>query len=68
MSNLSPEMDFFIFLLNQYAYAKKTTADVVLHQWDAAGISDKVYNMYQQYHCEAIENAVADIDEMLAGR
>lgn len=31
---MSKEMDFFIFLLEQYASHKKLTADKVLELWD----------------------------------
>ena len=31
---MSKEMEFFIFLLEQYAYFKRKTADVVLKKWD----------------------------------
>ena len=62
---MAKEMEFFIFLLEQYAAAKETTADKVLAGWDEAGITQTVYDMYELYHCEAIENAFADIDGML---
>ena len=62
---MSAEMEFFIYLLVHYAENKNSTADKVLAQWDAAGITDTIYSMYQQYHSEAIENAFDDIDSML---
>ena len=43
---MSAEMKFFIYLLEHVAEHKKTTADKILAQWDAAGITDKVYGMY----------------------
>ena len=62
---MSKEMEFFIFLLEQYAYSRGTTADKVLKSWDEAGITDTIYGMYERYHCEAIENAFEDIDAMM---
>ena len=60
------EMDFFIFLIEQYAAAKNTTADRVLEAWDQAGATDTIYDMYERYHSEAIENAFDDIDRITA--
>ena len=62
---MSKEMEFFVFLLEQYAYSRHTTADKVLESWDEAGITDTIYGMYERYHCEAIENAFDDIDSMM---
>lgn len=62
---MSKEMDFFIFLLEQYASHKKTSADVVLKQWNELGITDFIYNMYELYHVESLENAFNDIDSLV---
>ena len=62
---MSKEMEFFSFLLEQYARYKQTTADLVLKKWDELGITDYIYNMYEMYHSEAITNAFADIDSMM---
>ena len=43
---MSKEMEFFIFLLEQYSYARNLKADVVLKKWDEAGITNTIYNMY----------------------
>ncbi|GEM_PF-1281359 len=66
MKELSKEMQFFIFLLEQYAYAKGMPADTILKQWDECGITMRIFRMYDLYHCEALENAFQDIDAMLA--
>ncbi len=62
------EMEFFSFLLEQYAFFKKTTADKVLKELDRLNLTDRVFNMYEMYHSEAIENAFADIDRMIGER
>ncbi|MCM1288528.1 MAG: DUF3791 domain-containing protein [Clostridium sp.] len=59
------EMSFFIFLLEHYASYKKTSADKVLMKWDALGLTDFIYCMYERYHTERIENAFEDIDRLI---
>ena len=59
-------MEFFTFLMEQYAHYKNTTADKVLRQLDELNLTDYVFNMYDMYHSEAIENAFADIDKLIA--
>ena len=34
--------------------------------WNNFGISKYIYDMYELYHTEAIENAFADIDRLTA--
>ena len=63
---MTKEMEFFIFLLEHYAQSKGTTADKVLAQWDSLQITELICNMYERYHCEALDNAFADIDELIA--
>ncbi len=62
---MSEEMHFFIFLLEQYAKYKKRTADEIIKQWDALELTDFIYDMYERYHIEAIENAFEDIDDLI---
>jgi hypothetical protein len=62
---VSKEMEFFIFLLEQYAAYKNITADKILKQWDESGLTDFVYDMYERYHIERIENAFDDIDLLM---
>ena len=58
---MTKEMEFFSFLLEQYAFFKKTTADKVLNQLDRLNLTNRVF----MYHSEAIENAFADIGRMI---
>lgn len=62
---MTKEMEFFSLLLEQYAFFKKTTADKILNKLDALNLTERVFNMYEMYHSEAIENAFADIDSMI---
>ena len=65
---MSKEMEFFTFLMEQYARYKNTTADKVLHQLDELNLTDYVFNMYEMYHVEALENAYADIDKLIESK
>jgi len=62
---MNKEMKFFIYLLEKYAEYKNTTADKVLKMFDNLKITDTIYDMYEQYHIEAIENAFEDIDKIV---
>lgn len=63
---MSEEMRFFMYLLEYYAvYKEKKTGDV-LKEWDANGITQKIYDNYWIYHTERLENAYMDIDSLLA--
>ena len=59
------EMEFFIFLIEHYAAYKGIGADDVMKQLDELELTDFVYNMYEMYHQEAIENAYNDIDKVI---
>ena len=62
---MTKEMEFFTFLMEQYAQYKNTTADKVLRKLDELNLTDYVFNMYEMYHVEALENAFADIDKLI---
>lgn len=62
---MSKEMDFFIYLLEHYAYSKHQSAGDVLRRWDEAGVTDEIFDGFFQYHQEALEHAYADIDSLL---
>lgn len=65
---MSKEMDFFIFLLEQYAQSRGTTADKTLKLWDSLQLTERIYNMYERYHCESLDNAFSDIDLLAADK
>ena len=65
---MTKEMEFFTFLMEQYASYKNTTADKVLHQLDELNLTDYVFGMYEMYHSEAIENAFANIDKLIEAK
>lgn len=61
---MEKEMEFFIYLIENYAKYKDTSADNVLREWDSLGITSFIYDMYQRYSTERIENAFDDIDRL----
>ncbi len=62
---MSKQSDFFIYLIERYAEYKATSADKVLADWTRFGVADMIYDMYEIYHCERLENAFEDIDRMI---
>lgn len=65
---MSKEMEFFICLMESYAAYKDTTADQVLKRWDELDLTDLIFDMYERYHTERLENAFEDIDALTSER
>ena len=65
---MTKEMEFFTFLMEQYARDKSTAADKVLHQLDELNLTEYVFGMNAMYLSEAIENAFADIDKLIEAK
>lgn len=63
---MSKELEFFLFLLERYAEGKGRLAGDVLREWDEHGVTDTIFDGYFQYHQEALDNAFADIDSLVA--
>ena len=59
------ELRFFADWIESYANYKRTSAGKDLKQLDEKNLTDFVYNMYEWYHIEAIENAYKDIDNLI---
>lgn len=51
-----------VITLCQY---KNTSADNVLRKWDELELTDFIYEMYERYHIERLENAFDDIDALM---
>ena len=66
VNDMTDQLKFFIFLIECYACAKQRFAGDVLREWDAHGITREIFDNYEQYHQERLENAYADIDSLLA--
>ena len=65
---MSRESTFFIYLIERYAAYKQTSADRILALWDRLDLTDFIYDMYELYHCERLQNAFDDIDVLIAER
>ena len=65
---MEKETRFFIYLIERYAEYRGTSADNVLKQWDKLALTDSIYQMYESYHCEDLQNAFDDIDAWVAER
>lgn len=63
---MSDEMDFFLFLIERYAEKKSRFTGDVLQEWENKGITQEIFDGYWEYHQEALENAFADIDILVA--
>jgi hypothetical protein len=58
------EMRFFIYLLESYAMHKGISGRQVLDLWISKNLVNTIYDMYELYHIERLENAFADIDRL----
>jgi hypothetical protein len=63
--NMSKEFIFFSYLIESYAVYKNMAAADVLKILDAKKLTDFVYDMYEMYHSESINNAFMDIDSLI---
>ena len=62
---MSKEGEFFIYLLERYADLKKEKASEILKLWDRIGLTNLIYDLYEIYHVERLENAFEDIDKLV---
>ena len=62
---LNKEFAFFTYLIESYAGYKGLTTQEVLQILDEKELTGFIYNMYEMYHTEAIENAFLDIDSLI---
>lgn len=60
------EMEFFLFLIERYADAKNRLTGEVMREWDEKGITQEIYDNYEMYHQERLENAFEDIDSLIS--
>jgi hypothetical protein len=62
---MTKEMKFFIYLLESYAIQKGISGKQVLDLWKSKNLTNPIYDMYELYHIERIENAFDDIDKLI---
>lgn len=65
---MDKQMEFYIYLMEKYAEYKNVSTSVILEKLDDLNLTDLIYDMYEKYHIEAIENAFEDIDELINER
>jgi len=65
---LSSESEFFIYLIERYATSKQLNAAQVLKQWDELNLTAFIYDLYELYHVERLQNAFDDIDALILKR
>ena len=65
VKNVSKEMSFFTYLLESYAAFKKQRADIIFQQLDDLNLVETIFNNYEMYHRENLNNAFIDIDLLI---
>lgn len=65
---MEKEMEFFIYLMEKYSEYKKESTTEVVNRLEELELLEYIYNLYERYHSEAIENAFQDIDELIKER
>ncbi|HCC37428.1 MAG TPA: hypothetical protein DEQ14_07320 [Treponema sp.] len=63
---MSNEMKFFVYLLESYAMKKGVSGRQVFDLWKSKNLLNFIYEMYELYHVERLENAFDDIDTLIA--
>lgn len=61
---MSEKLEFFLLLIEKYAYDKGLPTAEVLRTWDEHGATQEIYDGYWVYHQEAIQNDYADIESL----
>ena len=62
---MSKQSDFFILLLEKYAHYRGLKGSEVLQMFKQKGLISYIYEMYEQYHIETLQNAFDDLDKQL---
>lgn len=62
---MTDEMKFFVFLLEKYAYDKNIPTADVLREWEEKHLVQEIYDSYEVYHTERIENAYEDVEHLM---
>ena len=62
---MSKEFKFFMYLIQYYAWHKNLAPADVLAALDEKGLYDLVFESYEIYHIERLENAFMDLDSLI---
>ncbi len=65
VKNVSKEMCFFTYLLENYAEFKKQRADIIFQQLDDLNLVETIFDNYEMYHRKNLNNAFSDIDLLI---
>lgn len=65
VKNVSKEVCFFTYLLENYAAFKKQRADIIFQQLDDLNLVETIFNNYEMYYRENLNNAFIDIDLLI---
>lgn len=63
---MSEAAKYLVYLIEQYALHKNMSGDEVFFLFEDNSLIPYIYKMYYTYHTERVENAIDDIDRMLA--
>ncbi|MBO4458498.1 MAG: DUF3791 domain-containing protein [Butyrivibrio sp.] len=63
---MTEEMIFFLYLIERYSNVKNRETGDVLREWDEHKITQEIYDNYEVYHQERLENAYDDIDSLIS--
>jgi len=62
---MSKQSDFFILLVETYAHYRSLKGSEVLQIFREKKLIPYIYDMYEQYHIETLQNAFDDLDDQL---
>jgi len=62
---MTDELKFFILLLEKYAYDKNIPTADVLRELEEKNLVQEIYDSYEVYHTERIENAYEDMEHLM---
>jgi len=62
---MSKESDFFILLVETYANYRDLKGSEILQLFKEKNLVSYIYDMYEQYHIETLQNAFDDLDKQL---
>ena len=62
---MSKQSDFFILLVETYAHYRDLKGSEILEMFRKKNLIPYIYEMYEQYHIEALQNAFDDLDKQL---
>jgi len=65
---MSKEMEFFIYLIEHYADYRNDNSRNIIKELNELDLFDEVYNRYEFYHIERLENAYKDIDKLIESK